>query len=696
MAQPRTNLITHVSNKGFEVIEVMVHTAANIPINGQIIPNCYVTSQSKYTLESRDAVEKPNATVSIEGQFPVWNDLLFVETLEENVLNEELILLVIDEPQNKNIAEFRIPWDWLHPFYQYHLELNINIGRKAAEPLKLYVSLTRKQSYLAKKEFKYYGLEMLLNHFDNQMSQKLSIYAVARIVPNYLGYKNTFLKSSEASIIFTPIYFPSPSKTSFRRPPFSIEGYPQATLATRSSSIPVWNHNFNFISNEEKDSMFNESSDSGLVVEFYSFNKYNKTWSIKNLLGWCKIKLDKRCSKQLEDDETKSGLRTENMLVETDGSLAGQSSKNLTAEVVVRIVPDRSPRKILNSVNSTNLPVLNSYYYEDEIKKNIEPVYLQTKYLTRPPPVIPRSPEIPIQNTPRPRVVHTPINNNNNSNNSNTNPVILSSRSVPSLPIIPNDPNIYNIYNTSQIQQKETGDFLNYLKPNITDFRNVQIRDPSKVMLFQRDDFLEVPLDYRSTFLNYREPLNNDIEGWLIYYTNILNAYKSLVKKMNEDLVLYRQQIRNLELSNVQLTTRMNNFEDKKTVLIKLAEINETDKTKLNQSFLELKSRIALKTNENIVLKDQIERLQREIEKRKEGELEMRKLLLVQSSLKNELELMRQRLAKAYGLEDTVKRQEIVIEKLEQYIRRLNGSKRAESRNADIFKLKNDDYIFDL
>lgn len=76
-------------------------------------------------MSSRDEVEKPNATVPLEGQFPVWNDILFVETLEENVLNEELYILLIDETENKNIAEFRIPWDWLQPFHQYHLELNM-------------------------------------------------------------------------------------------------------------------------------------------------------------------------------------------------------------------------------------------------------------------------------------------------------------------------------------------------------------------------------------------------------------------------------------------------------------------------------------------------------------------------------------------------------------------------------------------
>lgn len=54
---------------------------------------------------------------------------------------------------------------------------------------------------------------------------------------------------------------------------------------------------------------------------------------------------------------------------------------------------------------------------------------------------------------------------------------------------------------------------------------------------------------------------------------------------MNEDLTLYKEQVRNLELANVQLTSKMSNFQDKKAALIKLAEINELDKTNLNKSF---------------------------------------------------------------------------------------------------------------
>ncbi|RMZ98244.1 coiled-coil domain-containing 33-like [Brachionus plicatilis] len=446
---------------------------------------------------------------------------------------------------------------------------------------------------------------------------------------------------------------------------FRIISLNWVTLATRASSIPIWNHSFMFASKEEKDAMFNEKLDAAIVIEFFAF--INKMWSIKNLLGWCKIKLDQRCGDQLQEDKTMAGLRTEDMLIETDGSLVGQASKHLTAEVVLRMVPEKCPRKTLNSQTLASLPILDSYYYEDDIKKNIEPVYLQPKFKNKT-----RSPE-PIKVNRTPRVVHSPRPNE-------IIPKVVHSERQNELISTP----------------RQNGNFLNYLKTNVTDFSNVKIRDPDRLLLFQRDDFSEIPIDYRYAFLSYQQPNSTDMEGWVSYYSNLINAYKALVKKMNEDIVLYRQQLRNLELSNNQLSSKMNNFEDKKQALLKLAEINETDKTKLNQSFIELKTRIAIKTNENVVLKDQIDRQRRELERRKDAENEMKKMILAQSSLNNELDLMRQRLSRAYGLEDTVRRQEIVIEKLEAYVKRLNRQRRAEARSSNYFNINNDDFSLEI
>jgi hypothetical protein len=71
---------------------------------------------------------------------------------------------------------------------------------------------------------------------------------------------------------FLTVVFPSPLRNSFVPKSFDNEGYPQVALASKESLTPVWNHNFCFSSNSEKDSMFN-GGDSALVIEFYPLKK---------------------------------------------------------------------------------------------------------------------------------------------------------------------------------------------------------------------------------------------------------------------------------------------------------------------------------------------------------------------------------------------------------------------------------------
>ena len=144
------------------------------------------------------------------------------------LLVQELILLLIDEMGHRNIAEYRIPWSWLYPFYQYHIEMllvssspshscrivrfksfhsfaldfHLQNTSQYLQPvtnpapegddsrdLRLFISITRKQDLLSRNELRYYGLEVLLNHFDLNIPQKDSLYAVARVVPSYTNYK---------------------------------------------------------------------------------------------------------------------------------------------------------------------------------------------------------------------------------------------------------------------------------------------------------------------------------------------------------------------------------------------------------------------------------------------------------------------------------------------------------------------------
>jgi len=99
------------------------------------------------------------------------------------------MLFLIEDDKQDQIAEFKLKWNNLKPFYQYNLMLCLNEKQKGKDDgLKLFVSLTRKQSYLSKREMPLYGLEVFMNKIEETLAEKTALYAVARIVPNYQNY----------------------------------------------------------------------------------------------------------------------------------------------------------------------------------------------------------------------------------------------------------------------------------------------------------------------------------------------------------------------------------------------------------------------------------------------------------------------------------------------------------------------------
>ena len=98
-------------------------------------------------------------------------------------------------------------------------------------------------------------------------------------------------------------------------------------------------------------------------------------WELKHLLGYCTVKLDQRCKVSLLDPEAMFGLNTENLLVESDSSLTGQTSV-LTSNLAIKLLIDKCPKKMTATV-STSLAVLNSHYTEKNVRMGVDPIYMQ-------------------------------------------------------------------------------------------------------------------------------------------------------------------------------------------------------------------------------------------------------------------------------------------------------------------------------
>ena len=136
-------------------------------------------------------------------------------------------------------------------------------------------------------------------------------------------------------------------------------------------------HDYLFSHESEKDNMF--SNNSAVVIEFYPFQTIanNPHWRINGLLGWVAIRLDTRTYDALTATSSAEGMRTEGLLVESEGELVAENTKYLTAEVLLRLVSERHPGKNLVAYAASNLPVLPSYYVDGIRQGGAPPVYMQ-------------------------------------------------------------------------------------------------------------------------------------------------------------------------------------------------------------------------------------------------------------------------------------------------------------------------------
>ncbi|CAF1083815.1 unnamed protein product [Rotaria sordida] len=648
-------LFPHVAPRCRELLHILVHGAANLPTIDGRIPQCYVTAQSHTTITGQDNVETINATNYVEGVSPQWNEMIYADISEEKSLSEEIILLIIDEPTGKKLVGYNLLWRWFVPFYQYHLNLQQKI-KQTSQTTCLYVSIMNKLSSLSKENIYYFGLETLLNGFDVSITNNQSIYGVARIVPDYKFYKQNYLpdqRSENHGIKFTAIE--DPAEQDFVLPEFSFDGYPQLSLASKRSKLPIWKHDFLFSHDIEKDNMFTHHN-GALVFEFYPLqNIANSTnWRISGLLGWTAILLDARLLNALSSSSAREGMRTEGLLVNSEGDLTSESSKYLTAEILLRLITERHPTKNLLSPSSNNLPVLPSYYNQGIQQNGTEPVYIQVP--------VPKKSFLPaIQSSTVPL------------------PVARSPTQAAPPTFVP--PHLYQpqLYQP-QLHQPPPYDFVQSA-PQVpaTDFTRYRI---PRINPYDLDD---IPTEYRAMLAtNYPPRRDDDINGWFDYFEREVALYKQAIRRIIQDVVQLRDQHKTLRAANIDLRTKLENFEKKKKVLYEIFEGDKIDKAKIQDIFNRLNAKISAQSLE---IKENYARIigyEKELARR--GELRAQYDALVHSTQAREVEikLLQQRIRKADGLEETVRRQEMVIERLESLINNFIKQKRLGGAFSDI------------
>lgn len=63
------------------------------------------------------------------------------------------------------------------------------------------------------------------------------------------------------------------------------------------------------------------------------------TFKIKDLSGWCALKLDQRFKVSINDSEF--GVKSDSLLIEGDGSLTSQFSQKISVEIGLKIIRNK-------------------------------------------------------------------------------------------------------------------------------------------------------------------------------------------------------------------------------------------------------------------------------------------------------------------------------------------------------------------
>uniref|UniRef100_A0A8C5QB96 Coiled-coil domain containing 33 n=1 Tax=Leptobrachium leishanense TaxID=445787 RepID=A0A8C5QB96_9ANUR len=147
-----------------------------------------------------------------------------------------------------------------------------------------------------------------------------------------------------------------------------------------------------------------------------------------------------------------------------------------------------------------------------------------------------------------------------------------------------------------------------------------------------------------------------------------LSNYRLAMQRMADDLISLRRQMSGLEAENSRLRSERSMLQDAGQSLLSDADIDVMTKTELADRIVTLKHKLASETSELRGMKDRVQQLQNELVRRNDREKE---LILIQRAHQQQqvvLQQYHQRASRAKTLQDTVRKQEKVIEKMEKLL----------------------------
>uniref|UniRef100_S4RC10 Coiled-coil domain containing 33 n=1 Tax=Petromyzon marinus TaxID=7757 RepID=S4RC10_PETMA len=557
--------VFHVSRPGKETVTLILHGVSSLPPPSDGgVPRPFAAVKSDTDEQQSRAAQGVTHASSHPTHSPSWEETVSVE-IDENKADDEVVVVnVADENTKELLVSYRLPVWYLQPFHHYHLEL-VKPDKRIAVGIRLFASVVRKGKAIPRQHgFAFTSLEVLLRAVEEPLKDPAGpILAAARIVPDFVSYRNSLLQRTPRAfgINITTINFPMQHLAAFHT--VTSQGHPQVSAGGFPKEQPQWDHTFLFHS---RDCATAFTADAALILEFYQLSTVMNaaSWHSGSPVGISVVPLGDDMYHRLMEEGCKQGIRLDRVPVHSK-VLKTRDDGIPSVGLILRLIESERPDSLLTTVDPGSLPVLNNASLE---KKSTR---FSKSWVTQPLPSSAR------------RGSQTP------------------------------------------------------------------------------------------------RPSNNRPLGDQIHHDQEVETYRVGMRRMAEDILSLRNEVMRLEIEKSELRRQMSLHRDAGRLLLSDGQFD-----------VELKQKLASETVTLRSYKEKVQKLQNELIWKADREKELVRLQLAHRQQQAVLLRYQERAARPARLEDTVRQQEKVIEKMEKLLERSvasnsNGKTENKSHKGNVF-----------
>ncbi|CAM9895765.1 unnamed protein product [Lampetra planeri] len=653
-SEPPVNAATnswHVSRPGKEMVTLILHGVSSLPPPSDGgVPRPFAAVKSGTDEQQSRAAQGVTHASSQATHSPSWEETVSVE-IDENKADDEVVVVnVADENTKELLVSYRLPVWYLQPFHHYHLEL-VKPDKRIAVGIRLFASVVRKGKAIPRQHgFAFTSLEVLLRSVEKPLKDPAGpILAAARIVPDFVSYRNSLLQRTPRAfgINITTINFPMQHLAAFHT--VTSQSHPQVSAGAFPKEQPQWDHTFLFHS---RDCATAFTADAALILEFYQLSTVMNaaSWHSGSPVGISVVPLGDDMYHRLMEEGCKRGIRLDHVPVHSK-VLKTRDDGIPSVGLILRLIESERPDSLLTTVDPGSLPVLNN-------ARAVSPLFPPfgpddnggedgVEESTRSSPRRPRGPQQEARHSQKEPTPPLP-------------PYDALAR------VLPDFEQLFRVATPTQQRSERQPDSQTQQQPptlqnaathQLQSSKNSTSSDKSKAHQDQNDG--QPP-----------DNLDGDITTIHNYQIKEVETYRVGMRRMAEDILSLRNEVMRLEIEKSELRRQMSLHRDAGRLLLSDGQFDVMTKEELIGRLVELKQKLASETVTLRSYKEKVQKLQNELIWKADREKELVRLQQAHRQQQAVLLRYQERAARPARLEDTVRQQEKVIEKMEKLLER--------------------------